>query len=114
MGCDALVEMCGPRDVAVGSPTTTAAGGEGTGQDKSSASGIFVLTVEHVHGGSGVMIFMVFLALTLALIWCCARKGLSWCCRTDRGSAGSRGPEGDGTNGKGSGPGTPGWLPSLA
>ena len=57
------------------------------GQDKSSAAGIFVLTVEHVHGGGDVLAF-----------------GL--------GSKGKE-PEGDDSGGKG-GPGTPGWLPSLA
>ena len=67
-----------------GSPTTTTAGGEATGQDKSSAAGIFVPTVEHVHGGGGVLVFVVVLALALALIWCCARRRLSWGCMADR------------------------------
>ena len=62
--------MCGPR--------------EATGQDKSSAAGIFVPTVEHVHGGGGVLVFVVVLALALALIWCCARRRLSWGCMADR------------------------------
>ena len=78
------MRMCGPRDIAVGSPTTTTAGGEATGQDKSSAAGIFVPTVEHVHGGGGVLVFVVVLALALALIWCCARRRLSWGCMADR------------------------------
>ena len=100
------VKMCVPRDVALDSPTVTTAGGEATGQD------IFVLTVEQVHGGGGVLAFVVVLALALALIWCCARRRLPWGRVADRGSGG-REPEGDDSGGKG-GPGTPGWLPSLA
>ena len=73
------VEMCGQRDVALDSPTVTTAGGEATGQDKSSAAGIFVLTVEHVHGGGGVLAFVLVLALTLSLLWCCAKRRLPWC-----------------------------------
>ena len=46
------MKMCGPRDVALDSPTVTTAGGEATGQDKSSAAGIFVLTVEHGTGAA--------------------------------------------------------------
>ena len=107
------MKMCGPRDVALDSPTVTTAGGEATGQDKSSAAGIFVLTVEHVHGGGGVLAFVVVLALALALIWCCARRRLPWGRVADRGSRGKE-PEGDDSGGRGGGPGTPGWLPSLA
>ena len=106
------VKMCGPRDVSLDSPTVTTAGGEATGQDKSSAAGIFVLTVEHVHGGGGVLAFVLVLALTLSLLWCCAKRRLPWGRMADRGSGG-REHKGDDSGGKG-GPGTPGWLPSLA
>ena len=62
--------------------------------------------------GGGVLAFVVVLALALALIWCCARRRLPWGRVADRG-LGGREPEGDDSGGKG-GPGTPGWLPSLA
>ena len=62
----AIGSMCGPRDVAVDSPTVTTAAGESTGQDRSSAAGIFVLTVEHVHGGGGVLLFVIVIILALA------------------------------------------------
>ena len=107
------MKMCGPRDVALDSPTGATAGGEATGQDRSSATGIFFLTVEHVHGGGGVLAFVVVLALALALIWCCARRRLPWGRVADRGGSGGREPKDDDSGGKG-GPGTPGWLPSLA
>ena len=74
----AIGSMCGPRDVAVDSPTVTTATGESTGQDRSSAAGIFVLTVEHVHGGGGVLLFVIVIILALVLAWCCARKKC-WC-----------------------------------
>ena len=104
--------MCGPRDVAVDSPAVTTATGEATGQDSSSAAGIFVLTVEHVHGGGGVLVFVLILVLALALAWCCARRKLL-CGRAADRSSGSREPKDEDSGGKG-GPGTPGWLPSLA
>merc|ERR1712012_149088 len=69
--------MCGPRDVAIDSPEVTTAEGESTGQDRSSAAGIFVLTVEHVHGGGGVLLFVIVIIFALVLAWCCARK--CWC-----------------------------------
>ena len=103
--------MCGPRDVAVDSPAVTTAAGEAKGQDRSSAVGIFVLTVEHVHGGGGVLVFVLILVLALALAWCCARRKLHWGRAADRSSGGSE-PKDDDSGAKG--PGTPGWLPSLA
>ena len=104
--------MCGPRDVALDSPTVTTAGEEATGQDRSSAAGIFVLTVEHVHRGGGVLVFVLILVLALALAWCCARRRLPRGRVADRSSGGVE-PKDDDSGGKGS-PGTPGWLPSLA
>ena len=59
--------MCGPRDVAVNSPTVTTATGESSGQDRSSAAGIFVLTVEHVQEGGGVLLFVIVVLCTL--VW---------------------------------------------
>ena len=59
--------MCGPRDVAIDSPEVTTAEGESTGQDRSSAAGIFVLTVEHVHGGGGVLLFVIVIIVALVL-----------------------------------------------
>ena len=104
--------MCGPRDVAVDSPAVTTAAGEATGQDRLSAAGIFILTVKHVHGGGGVLVFVLILVLALALAWCCARRRLPWGRAADRSSGGGE-PKDDNSGGKG-GPGTPGWLPSLA
>ena len=77
-GGSVVGSMCGPRDVAVDSPTVTTATGEASGQDRSSAAGIFVLTVEHVHGGGGVLLFVFVIVLALVLAWCCARKKCSW------------------------------------
>ena len=109
------VEMCGPRDVALDSPTVTTASGEATGQDNSSSTGIFVLTVEHLHGGGGVLAFVLVLAFTLSLLWCCAKRRLPWCRVAERGSGGRvhKEDKDDEFGGKG-GPGTTGWLPSLA
>ena len=101
--------MCGPRDVAVDSPTVTTATGEASGQDRSSAAGIFVLTVEHVHGGGGVLLFVFVIVLALVLAWCCARKKCSWSRTVDRGSSGGNDDPDSGIKG----PGTAGWLPRL-
>ena len=76
-----------------------------------SAAGIFILTVKHVHGGGGVLVFVLILVLALALAWCCARRKLPWGRAADRSSGGSE-PKDDDSGAKG--PGTPGWLPSLA
>ena len=101
--------MCGPRDVAVDSPTVTTATGEASGQDRSSAAGIFVLTVEHVHGGGGVLLFVLVIVLALALAWCCARRKCSWSRTVDRSSSGGSDDSDSGIKG----PGTAGWLPRL-
>ena len=102
--------MCGPRDVAVDSPTVTTATGESSGQDRSSAAGIFVLTVEHVHGGGGVLLFVIVIVLALVLAWCCARKKCSRRRTLDRSNSGGNDDSETGTKG---GPGTAGWLPRL-
>ena len=99
--------MCGPRDVAVDSPTVTTATGESSGQDRSSAAGIFVLTVEHVHGGGGVLLFVIVIVLALVLAWCCARKKCSWRRTLNRNNSGGNDDSETGTKG----PGTAGWLP---
>ena len=105
----AIRTMCGPRDVAVDSPTVTTATGESTGQDRSSAAGIFVLTVEHVHGGGGVLLFVIVIILALVLAWCCARyKCCSWRRPLDR--SGSDGGNDDSETGT-KAPGSVGWLP---
>ena len=103
------VKMCGPRDVSVDSPTVTTATGESSGQDRSSAAGIFVLTLEHVHGGGGVLLFVVVIVLALVLAWCCARKKCSWRRTLDRNNSGGNNDSETGTKG----PGTAGWLPRL-
>ena len=105
----AIGSMCGPRDVAVDSPTVTTATGESTGQDRSSAAGIFVLMVEHVHGGGGVLLFVIVIILALVLAWCCARyKCCSWRRPLDR--SGSDGGNDDSEAGT-KAPGSVGWLP---
>ena len=104
------VKMCGPRDVSVDSPTVTTATGESSGQDRSSAAGIFVLTVEHVHGGGGMLLFVIVIALVLA--WCCARKKCcSWRRALDRND--SNGGNDDSEAGI-KAPGTAGWLPRCS
>ena len=104
--------MCGPRDVAVDSPTVTTATGESTGQDRSSAAGIFVLTVEHVHGGGGVLLFVIVIVFALVLAWCCARnKCCSWRRALDRND--SNGGNDDSEAGI-KAPGTAGWLPRCS
>ena len=101
--------MCGPRDVAIDSPEVTTAEGESTGQDRSSAAGIFVLTVEHVHGGGGVLLFVIVIIFALVLAWCCARyKCCSWRRPLDR--SGSDGGNDDSEAGT-KAPGSVGWLP---
>ena len=99
--------MCGPCDVALDFPAVTTAAGEATGQDRSSAAGIFVLTVEHVHGGGGVLVFVLILVLALALAWCCARRRLPWGRPADR-SSGGREPKDEDSGDKG-GP----WVQGL-
>ena len=101
--------MCGPRDVAIDSPVVTTATGEASGQDRSSAAGIFVLTVEHVHGGGGVLLFVLVIVLALALAWCCTRRGCPWGRTADRSSSGGS----DDSDSGAKGPGTAGWLPRL-
>ena len=64
-----------------------------------------------MHRGGGVLVFVLILVLALALAWCCARRKLHWGLAADRSSGGSE-PEDDDSGAKG--PGTPGWLPSLA
>ena len=104
------VKMCGPRDVSVDSPTVTTATGESSGQDRSSAAGIFVLTVEHVHGGGGVLLFVIVIVFALVLAWCCARKKCcSWRRALDRNDS-NRGNDDSELAGI-KGPGTAGWLP---
>ena len=108
----AIGSMCGPRDVAVDSPTVTTATGESTGQDRSSAAGIFVLTVEHVHGGGGVLLFVIIIIFALVLAWCCARnKCCSWRRALDRND--SNGGNDDSEAGI-KAPGSAGWLPRCS
>ena len=104
--------MCGPRDVAVDSPEVTTAAGESTGQDRSSAAGIFVLTVEHVHGGGGVLLFVIVIIFALVLAWCCAwKKCCSWRRALDRSD--SNGGNDDSEAGI-KAPGSAGWLPRCS
>ena len=108
----AIGSMCGPRDVAVDSPTVTTATGESSGQDRSSAAGIFVLTVEHVHGGGGVLLFVIVIVFALVLAWCCARnKCCSWRRALDRDD--SNGGNDDSEAGI-KAPGSAGWLPRCS
>ena len=108
----AIGSMCGPRDVAVDSPAVTTATGESTGQDRSSAAGIFVLTVEHVHGGGGVLLFVIVIIFALVLAWCCARnKCCSWRRALDRSD--SNGGNDDSEAGI-KAPGSAGWLPRCS
>ena len=111
----AIGSMCGPRDVAVDSPTVTTATGESTGQDRSSAAGIFVLTVEHVHGGGGVLLFVIVIIFALVLAWCCARKKC-WC-SWKRARALDRSDSNGGNDDSEAGikaPGSAGWLPRCS
>ena len=103
--------MCGPRDVAIDSPEVTTAEGESTGQDRSSAAGIFVLTVEHVHGGGGVLLFVILIIFALVLAWCCARKKC-WC-SWKRARALDRSDSNGGNDDSEAikTPGSSGWLP---
>ena len=110
----AIGSMCGPRDVAVDSPTVTTATGESSGQDRSSAAGIFVLTVEHVHGGGGVLLFVIVIIFALVLAWCCARKK---CCSWKRARALDRSDSNGGNDDSEAGikaPGSAGWLPRCS
>ena len=105
----AIRSMCGPRDVAIDSPEVTTATGESTGQDRSSAAGIFVLTVEHVHGGGGVLLFVIVIIFALVLAWwnkCC-----SWRRALDRSD--SNGGNDDSETGI-KAPGSAGWLPRCS
>ena len=103
--------MCGPRDVAIDSPEITTAEGESTGQDRSSAAGIFVLTIEHVHGGGGVLLFVIVIIFALVLAWCCARKKC-WC-SWKRARALDRSDSNGGNDDSEAikTPGSSGWLP---
>ena len=107
--------MCGPRDVAIDSPEVTTAEGESTGQDRSSAAGIFVLTVEHVHGGGGVLLFVIVIIFALVLAWCCARKKC-WC-SWKRARALDRSDSNGGNDDSEQAiktPGSSGWLPRCS
>ena len=106
--------MCGPRDVAIDSPEVTTAEGESTGQDRSSAAGIFVLTVEHVHGGGGILLFVIVIIVALVLAWCCARKK---CCSWKRARALDRSDSNGGNDDSEQAiktPGSSGWLPRCS
>ena len=102
--------MCGPRDVAIDSPEVTTAEGESTGQDRSSAAGIFVLTVEHVHGGGGVLLFVIVIIFALVLAWCCARKKC-WCSWKRARALDRSDSNGGNDDSEAKTPGSSGWLP---
>ena len=69
--------MCGPASAKVGTKDHIEAAKESTGVDQSSSSGLFVLSIEHLHGGGGVLLFVGGLCLVFYLAWWCARRGRS-------------------------------------
>ena len=66
--------MCGTTSAKVGTADTVKAAGEGTGVDQSAASGVFVLSIEHLHGGGGVLFLVAVLVVVCAVVWWCTRR----------------------------------------
>ena len=71
------VRMCGPTPVKVGTSDTVEATKGGTGIDQSSSTGLFVLSIEHLHGGGGVLLFVIVFVFVFGLAWWCARRRMS-------------------------------------
>ena len=66
--------MCGSNSAKVGTSDIMKTSEGGTGVDQSSASGLFVLSIEHLHAGGEVLLFVAIFALACAFVWWCATK----------------------------------------